>query len=141
MAYVLINKDNIKTAYQDLTGRFPIKSSRGNEYILIGYHYNANCILAHPIKDRTAQSITNAWEHLHQEFTNAGVSPDVWVLDNEISNDFKAALKNTTQHFNWSHLTHIAGTWPREPSRLGKIISRPASRQQIQTSPCQNGIG
>ena len=99
VAYVLINKDNIKTAYQDLTGRFPIKSSRGNEYILIGYHYDANCILAHLIKDRTAQSITNAWEHLHQEFTNAGVLPDVWVLDNEISNDFKAALKNHNTAF------------------------------------------
>ena len=98
VAYVLINKESIKTAYQDLTGRFPVKSSRGNEYILIGYHYDANCILGRPIKDRTAQSITNAWEHLHGEFTNAGNSPDVWVLDNEISNDFKAALKkhNTT---------------------------------------------
>ena len=38
VAYILIDKKNIKTAYQDLTGRFPIKSSRGNEYILIGYH-------------------------------------------------------------------------------------------------------
>ena len=30
VAYVLIDKNNLKTAYQDLTGRFPIKSSRGN---------------------------------------------------------------------------------------------------------------
>ena len=30
---------------------------------------------------------------MHQEFTNAVDPPDVWVLDNEISNDFKKALK------------------------------------------------
>ena len=99
VAYILIDKNNIKTAYQDLTGRFPIKSSRGNEYVLIGYHYDANCILGHPIKDRTSQSLTRAWEHLHRQFTVAGEAPDVWVLDNEISNDFKAALEKHQTNF------------------------------------------
>ena len=36
VAYVLIDKSTIATAYQDLTGRFPYKSSSGNEYVLIG---------------------------------------------------------------------------------------------------------
>ena len=37
-------------AYMDLTGRFPFCSSRGNEYILIGYNYDANAILGVPLK-------------------------------------------------------------------------------------------
>ena len=44
---ILINKSEISTAYQDLTGRFPMKSSRGNEYILIRYHYDANFIFVY----------------------------------------------------------------------------------------------
>ena len=51
VVYVLIDKSTISTAYQDLTGRFPFKSSSGNEYVLIGYHYDANCIVGHPVKD------------------------------------------------------------------------------------------
>ena len=31
--------------YMDLTGRFPYFSSRGNEYVLIAYHYDANIIV------------------------------------------------------------------------------------------------
>ena len=141
VVYVLIDKNNLKTAYQDLTGRFPIKSSRGNEYILIECHYDANCILGYPIKDQTAQSITNEWELLHLEFTNAGEPPDVWVLDNEISDDFKTRLNNIIRHSKLSHRTHIVKTWPREQSRLGRIISRLVLQQQIQIFPCQNGIG
>ena len=46
-AMVDSNKD---LGYMDLTGRFPYKSSRGNEYILISYNYDGNTILAEPLK-------------------------------------------------------------------------------------------
>ena len=56
VVYSLVsNKDK---AYMDLTGRFPFCSSRGNEYILIGYHYDANAILGVPLKNRQAVTIT-----------------------------------------------------------------------------------
>ena len=60
VAYMLIDKKELSTAYTDLTGRFPMRSSRGNQYILIGYHYDANCIHGIAIKDRTATTLTNA---------------------------------------------------------------------------------
>ena len=41
----------------------------------------------------------NAWEHLLSEFTKASNPPDVWILDNKISNDFKAALKKHNTAF------------------------------------------
>ena len=60
-AYVVIKHKEITTVYQDLMGRFPIQSSRGNEYVLVRYHYDANCILWHLVKDRTASLLTTEW--------------------------------------------------------------------------------
>ena len=41
----LIPFSSTTTAYQDLTGRFPHKSSRGNEYLLVVYDFDSNTIL------------------------------------------------------------------------------------------------
>ena len=66
VAYVLINKNDNSTAYTDLTGRFSMRSSRGNQYILVGYHYGGNCIYVKAVKDRKAVTLTAAWEQLHK---------------------------------------------------------------------------
>ena len=42
-------KSNRKVA-TDQTGRFPVKSSQGNQYIMVAYVQDANVILAMPIK-------------------------------------------------------------------------------------------
>ena len=60
VAYAVIDHDEISAGYTDLKGKFPQRSSRGNEYILVGYHYDANAILAVTIKDRTASTLTTA---------------------------------------------------------------------------------
>ena len=91
MAYMLIDRKELSTAYTDLTGRFPVRSSRGNQYILIGYHYDANCIHGIAVKDRKAATLTAAWQSLHDMFAKAGVAPNTYVMDNEISNDLKMA--------------------------------------------------
>ena len=72
-SYMVVNRDQINTAYQDLTGRFPICLSRGNQYVMIEYLYDANCILSHPVRDLTANSLTNSLEYLHQKFKNQAV--------------------------------------------------------------------
>ena len=99
VAYIIIKKDDVCTAYTDLTGRFPLKSSRGNEYILVAYHYDANCIYGIPIKNRKATSITEAWRQMHAIFQRAGVAPTTYVLDNETSTDFEAALSEESTTF------------------------------------------
>ena len=48
--------------FTDLMGKFPRKSSRGNEYLLIGYNYDTNHIRAIRIKNRRGPTITEAWE-------------------------------------------------------------------------------
>ena len=71
--------------YTDLTGKFPVQSSLGNKYILITYHYDANCILAEPLKDRTAGEIANAHQRVYSYLTLRGLKPKYEVLDNECS--------------------------------------------------------
>jgi len=87
VCYALLNPQDIVTGYMDLTGRFPKRSSRGNQYILVAYHFDANLIKAVPLKNRRGQVITEAWEQLHNEFATAGVAPKTYVLDNEKSKD------------------------------------------------------
>ena len=94
VCYALVNLEEISTAYIDLTGRFPKKSLRGNEYILVGYHYDGNCILGEPIKDRQGPTITEAWKKLYDMFKLAGASPETYVMDNETSKDLLSAFQD-----------------------------------------------
>ena len=79
----------------NLTGRFPYPSSRGNNYILLAYHYDANAILVTALKNRNATTITLAWETLNTCFQQAGTQPTMYILDNECSHDFKNAFMKT----------------------------------------------
>ena len=60
VACTIINKDEASKAYNDLTGQLPQRSSSGNQYLLIGYHYGGNTITAKTIKNRLADTITSA---------------------------------------------------------------------------------
>ena len=71
--YSIIDSPPTCLSYIDLTGRFPYKSTRENEYILVGYHYDANAILATRLKNRQAASIINAWEQSNSQFKHAAV--------------------------------------------------------------------
>ena len=84
VAHALVDRNNMNTAHQDLTGRFPVRSRKGNKCILVGYHCDANCILAHPVKNRLGPTLTAAWQHSQDEFAKAGTAPEVWVMDNEM---------------------------------------------------------
>ena len=92
VVYAVINRNEICTAYTDLTGRFPMQSSRGNQYILVGYHYDGNCILEKAIKDRKAGTLTATWQPLRNIFAKAGVAPNTYVMDNEISEELLKVL-------------------------------------------------
>jgi hypothetical protein len=89
----LIEFNTKNTGYGDLTGRFPHKSSRGNQYLLIIYDYDSNAILAEPLKNKTAGEITKAWMHIHNKLQTQGANPSIYIIDNEASNELKTALK------------------------------------------------
>lgn len=94
VAYSLHSSDEIGKAYSDLTGKFPLQSSRGNNYILVAYHMDANAILLTPVKNRTAGVLLDAWKSVNNCFTRAGLKPKTRIMDNECSNDLKSALEH-----------------------------------------------
>ena len=79
-------------AYGDLTGRFPVKSSRGNQYFLIIYDYDSNAILIEPLTSKTAGNIQKAWLKINNKLKRSGAQPNMYIMDNEASSDLKYAL-------------------------------------------------
>ena len=87
---MVINKDELWTAHTDLTGRFPCRSSRDDEYLLIAYHYDGNFIVS--LKNRKKETITAALTYLYNQFSTAGVASNTYVMDSEISQELIAAM-------------------------------------------------
>jgi hypothetical protein len=84
---VLIDQGQL---YTDLTGKFPVRSSKGNSYIMVCYVYDCNYVKVVPMKSRSALEWVKAYYHIHQELTAKGFKPKLQTLDNETS----ATLKN-----------------------------------------------
>jgi hypothetical protein len=76
--------------YTDLTGKCPVRSSKGNSYVMVCYVYDCNYVKVIPMKYRSASEWVKAYDHIHQELTVKGFRPKLQTLDNEAS----AALKN-----------------------------------------------
>jgi hypothetical protein len=76
--------------YTDLTGKFPVRSSKGNSYVMVCYIYDCNYIKFVPLKSRSASEWVKSYDRVHQELTVKGFKPKLQTLNNEAS----AALKN-----------------------------------------------
>jgi hypothetical protein len=76
--------------YTNLTGKFPVRSSKGNSYVMLFYIYYCNYIKVIPMKSRSASEWVNAYGSIHQELAIKGFKPKLQTLNNEAS----TALKN-----------------------------------------------
>jgi hypothetical protein len=76
--------------YTNLTGKFPVRSSKGNSYIMVCYIYDCNYVKVIPMKSRSASESYKAYDTINQELTVKGFKPKLQTLDNEAS----TALKN-----------------------------------------------
>jgi hypothetical protein len=76
--------------YTDLTGRFSVRSSKGNWCVMVCYAYDCNCIKILPMKSRSASEWVKADDHINQELTDKGFKPKLQTLDNEASTALKS---------------------------------------------------
>jgi hypothetical protein len=76
--------------YTDLTGKFPVRSSKGNSYVMVCYVYDCNYVKVIPMKYRSASEWVKAYDTIHQELTVKVFKPRLQSLDKEAS----TALKN-----------------------------------------------
>jgi hypothetical protein len=75
--------------YTDLTGKFPVRSSTGNSYVMVCYFYDCNYVKVIPMKSRSASEWAKAYDTIHQELTVKGFKPKIQTLDNEASTALK----------------------------------------------------
>jgi hypothetical protein len=85
---VLVNQGHL---YTDLTGKFPVRSSKGNSYVMVFYIYDCNYVKVIPMKSRSSLEWVKAYDSVHQELIVKGFKPKLQTLDNEAS----TALKNS----------------------------------------------
>jgi hypothetical protein len=71
--------------YTDLTGKFPVRSSKGDSYVMVCYVYDCNYVKFIPMKYRSASEWVKAYDTVHQELTVKGFKPKLQTLDNEAS--------------------------------------------------------
>ena len=96
---VLYRFDPKEKTYSDQTGRFPHRSSRGNEYLMIMYDHDSNAILVEALKNRQAKTLADAWKKLNDRLTQHGHVTKNFVLDNECSAELKTALRKHNKQY------------------------------------------
>jgi hypothetical protein len=75
--------------YTDLTGKFPVITSKGNSYVMVFYVYDCNYAKGIPMKSRSASEWVKAYDTIHQEPTVKGFKTRLQTLDNEASTALK----------------------------------------------------
>ena len=83
---------HISKLYTDDTGKFPVRSRTGNQYIMVAYHCDSNAILAVPFTLRKDQHRLQAYDKIMQQLTDRGMIVDLQILDNEASAAYKRII-------------------------------------------------
>lgn len=87
--HTFIATETINRIYTDQTGRFPVQSYSGNNYIMIIYAYSVNAILAEPIKNRSESELVRAYKNAFEYLTQKGFAPTSHWIDNEAPEGMK----------------------------------------------------
>ena len=84
MFYGAILRDETEnTIHSDLTGRFPIESLTGMNYICVCYVYKLNTILLHTMKNREDKEMIFAFKLCYNKLNLKGHHPTLHVLDSK----------------------------------------------------------
>ena len=76
----------------DQTGRFPVTSFKGNQYVMVLFQTIGNNILVEPMRNRTSGQMVRAYQVLIDRMKEKGLVPTMHILDNECSAEFKNAI-------------------------------------------------
>jgi hypothetical protein len=90
---VVLPATELRKSYSDQTGKFPVQSSRGYNYVMVLYDYDSNAILTKPTKTRQANELTSTWTAMHSRLQSNGYAPELHILDNECSDELKKSFK------------------------------------------------
>ena len=94
MCMIIETNTLISKSYSNQTGCFPVRSSQGNDYIFICYHYDTNSISALPLRNRKKETITAAWKQVIASLKKHRHAPNLHILDINCSYNLRQAFKD-----------------------------------------------
>jgi hypothetical protein len=71
--------------YTDLTGKIPVRSSKGSLYVMVCFVFDCNYVKVIPMKSRAASEWVKAYDLVHQGLTSKGFKSKLQTLDNKAS--------------------------------------------------------
>ena len=85
--------------YTNQTGRFPVRSIRGHQYIIVLLNMDSLYIGMEPIKNRHSSELVKTYQILIDRLKACGINPKYYVLDNECSDEFKETIKDNKRTY------------------------------------------
>ena len=81
--------------FSNETGQIPMRSQRGNKYIMVLVEIDSITILVEPMKSRKDEEMTHVYNALLLRLKQAGIVPKKQVLDNKVSENTKNHICGT----------------------------------------------
>ena len=85
--------------YSNQTGKFPIRSSRGHQYIMVLINMDSSYISMEPMKTQHASQLVKTHQIMIDRPKACGINPKKHVLDNECSAEFKEAIRDNQMRY------------------------------------------
>jgi hypothetical protein len=86
-------EDLNKEIHTNQTGAFPFTSQRGNRYIMVAVHLDANYIFVKPMKNRTEGEMVRVYQKIISGMKAAGLGLKKQVLNNKCLGAMKTCIK------------------------------------------------
>jgi hypothetical protein len=81
------------------TGKFPKKSRKGNQYIMVLTESDSDVILVEAMKNQSSGETIRVFQKLIDHLHAARIAPKHHILDNECSNKFKGTIKSNNMTY------------------------------------------
>ena len=87
------------TIFTDQTGKFPLRSGRGNHYQMVVHDIDSNSTWVEPMKNRTEGEMILARRRALARMKLQGIIPKHQVLDNKILDAYCTEIRDTNMNF------------------------------------------
>ena len=88
-----------KLMFSDQTGRFPVTSFKGNQYVMVLFETIGNNILVEAMRNRTSGEMIRAYQVLVDGMKEKRIHPTMHILNNECSAEFKDTIKENKMKY------------------------------------------
>ena len=85
--------------FSDQTGRFPVTSFKGNQYVMVMFETIGNNILVEGMQNRTSGEMVRAYRLLIDRLKGKGIVPTMHVLDNECLAECREKIKENKMKY------------------------------------------